>query len=1252
MNKLVKKGLAALLSAAMLMSAVPVMAADDDTAGDTDTSLMSLIPIEEKEAALVLNGYTEDEIKAMPLSVVLSKLQDNDGNYITIPDSASVLWAHFKDEEGNVIRDEYHEIGRNETVDLSEFSYTTGYTMELIIGSANQLDTENVRYIVKVYISDVVTENLNYEIYSQSANGTRTEIIPDRTSTTTAVVGGLEENMTYFIVPNHVENTAYYLGISSLAAKHPNVNVDVYTYMQYMYLMYGVSDESITEQILNQDMKKVNSGYLCVIDKPTSTEDVVNNMFVLRYTDGDGNLIKYEIEFFYVVDDISYVKGNMYSYENGTMSDIVFMDVSSVSDFDLNVDDNASVIVDDIVEGKYYMLNEGYLMDDDYYLVLTSHGVSYGDEGNSYVEKAVVGLYDSLEDASNQEDIKDQLLPTDSNAVPRGYKANYSYLNGGVQFTVFYEDGTVYKLDVRVTEYDPRYDTSKVASFDNAPIIGQADPYFRITGLKENNSELDTYIIENGGKYNLDTYYGLGYQTILINDANADLSKITPEFWPSSEVSNGVLDIYEGTSSGGSKQESGEIEKDFSNGALQYSAVWQDDSNKVRNYQVSVVKKQNGPKLYVNGPDKREIFLDDYFEQKHDIFIANIGDEELQDLKVELIDAKNVKLDDYWTVGGESNDTLAAFTTTSTVSDYSELPNVAKIRLLPSIDDKTGKISGILKISSNGGEREIELTGQAVNPDIVTTELADAVKYVPYQRLIMTNNMHEWNDVSFELVSGELPDGVALYPNGEIYGVPTETGTFNIKVKANYSRDAFESSEVELSLTVKDNTDENVDAETDVDDGYGFKTRFPDTVTGEKAETFEIEHDYDETEFKGVWLDGEKLVENVDYTVEKGSTKITIASQTISNTSNGSHTIAAEYRNSNNEVKKSAQNYTKTTTTTKSGGGGSSTPSSYKVWLEVNGGVWLQELTVKRNAVIENLPTPERAGYAFGGWFTDEALTQPFDVNTKINKTTTLYAKWIDIYTIWFIENGGEEVSDVTVQYGDPTPKLPTPIKEGYIFDGWYADENLTKAFNDDDEVLASMSLYAKWRADVAPDTVLGFDDIHETDWFYNDVNWAYNQKFMVGVSNQLFAPNESVTGGMVVTVLSRIADADVNEYGDNSFADVYENEWYTPYAKWAKAIGLVDGIPFNPPKEISREWMGIIIVRFLDYMDIDYEITDEYIKFADADEISTEAEDAIQTLYKIGIFKGKGANVMDPQGNTTRAEFAALMQRTVAFMR
>ncbi|MCI7796774.1 MAG: hypothetical protein MR528_10815, partial [Lachnospiraceae bacterium] len=43
-------------------------------------SLFSLRPLEEQDVYLVLNGYTEEELKAMPLETVLGKLVDYDGN--------------------------------------------------------------------------------------------------------------------------------------------------------------------------------------------------------------------------------------------------------------------------------------------------------------------------------------------------------------------------------------------------------------------------------------------------------------------------------------------------------------------------------------------------------------------------------------------------------------------------------------------------------------------------------------------------------------------------------------------------------------------------------------------------------------------------------------------------------------------------------------------------------------------------------------------------------------------------------------------------------------------------------------------------------------------------------------------------------------------------------------------------------------------------------------------------------------------
>ena len=63
----------------------------------------SMLPLKEVKAYLVLNGYSDEQIKAIPIKDVLSKMQDKDGNYITVPESAEVVWAHFKDNDGNTI---------------------------------------------------------------------------------------------------------------------------------------------------------------------------------------------------------------------------------------------------------------------------------------------------------------------------------------------------------------------------------------------------------------------------------------------------------------------------------------------------------------------------------------------------------------------------------------------------------------------------------------------------------------------------------------------------------------------------------------------------------------------------------------------------------------------------------------------------------------------------------------------------------------------------------------------------------------------------------------------------------------------------------------------------------------------------------------------------------------------------------------------------------------------------------------------
>lgn len=884
----------------------------------------SMLPLEEVKAYLVLNGKTDEEIANLNLDEMLGMLVDSNGNSIDVSSSATTVWRYVKSDEDGLEEYRQYTIGQNETIDLSIESGVKAYTVELIIGSANQLDDSNIRYIVKVYVTNTIQEEIGYELYLQDSNGNRSEVIPTR-KVTNVNTQLFEITANEWSVSAPETGSQYYLNISSLADEHPNVKTEVYPFWEYCFM--GTSATPITSTVLHQNMQNSNSGLAIEYGSSNAA------MLALVYFDKSEQIIGQSFVSFAAVEDSSYIEAELYQKSNSEYTDIVMFDVDHIG-----FDDIDSIFAGAGVHELCLMLKDGYSVDSDVYCVLNAHGSTYGDDANSYVLKAAEGHYDTLDAAVECEDIKEQLIPTDRTSSTRGYKADYNYKNGGVPFTIFFEDGSVWKVLVLAMEYNPKYDEGYVRSFTEDPIIGEADPWFRVTGATDSNGkEYDAYVIENGKNINMDTYYGYGYQTVFINDANADLTNLEPSFWYVN-----TKRVYAVSKDTGNKVEDGHT-RNFKDENQQYTGVIIDKegNENERNYWVTFKQLNNsGAELFVYGPNEREVILDEYFEFKHDILVANIGNAPLEDISVELRDAENVKLDPYWTIGGDGNDTLAAFTTTEKVTQYGELANIAKIRLLP---DGDGEVKGTLIIRAKGQEPVmITLNGTAQNPEIITEELDDAVKYVPYQHIIATNNMHDWVETKFSVSEGDLPAGITLNSEtGEIYGVPTvpdgdtET-TYTFTVEAKYLVEGeegyFDASYKEFELVVKPNTDENVykasdeNAEsTDPNKGYTIKQHIGTQVSDYRFELDPSEEavyisygQYDE--FVKLWLNGVLLEEDTDYTSEEGSTKITISSQTMENNTNpdGANTIAMEFRKDNNgdgkgdsgtEMNRTSQNY-------------------------------------------------------------------------------------------------------------------------------------------------------------------------------------------------------------------------------------------------------------------------------------------------------------------------------------------------------
>ncbi len=134
------------------------------------------------------------------------------------------------------------------------------------------------------------------------------------------------------------------------------------------------------------------------------------------------------------------------------------------------------------------------------------------------------------------------------------------------------------------------------------------------------------------------------------------------------------------------------------------------------------------------------------------------------------------------------------------------------------------------------------------------------------------------------------------------------------------------------------------------------------------------------------------------------------------------------------------------------------TPESQK--LEVGG-----KATKPEDPVID--------GWFFRGWHTDEECTTPFDFNTPVTSSITLYAKWEkDERRIVTFDTQGIGVAPERqkIEEGEKAVEPEPPAESGYTFGGWYSNSSCTYAFDFDKPVTGHVTVYAKWTVEVSFD--------------------------------------------------------------------------------------------------------------------------------------------------------------------------------------
>ena len=182
----------------------------------------------------------------------------------------------------------------------------------------------------------------------------------------------------------------------------------------------------------------------------------------------------------------------------------------------------------------------------------------------------------------------------------------------------------------------------------------------------------------------------------------------------------------------------------------------------------------------------------------------------------------------------------------------------------------------------------------------------------------------------------------------------------------------------------------------------------------------------------------------------------------------------------------------------------------------------------------------------------------------------------------------------------------------------------------------------------VATAAKTGFSDVAEDRWSAASIKYAVDNGYMKGVGGDKFDPEGSLTRAMVATVLWR-REGEPKPTAPSGFSDVPAGEWYADAVAWAKETGVVKGITektFEPDGLITREQLATMLFRFSSSAPVSVPERADLTPFSDDEKVSEWANEPLEWAVEAGLIKGTDGNRLAPDGDATREQFAAIIER------
>lgn len=358
-------------------------------------------------------------------------------------------------------------------------------------------------------------------------------------------------------------------------------------------------------------------------------------------------------------------------------------------------------------------------------------------------------------------------------------------------------------------------------------------------------------------------------------------------------------------------------------------------------------------------------------------------------------------------------------------------------------------------------------------------------------------------------------------------------------------------------------------------------------------------------------------------------------------------------------------------------------------------------------ALGDNMPAdPTKAGYRFVGWFykDSDGTEREFTDETIITGKMDVYAKWsviVNYYTLTYVSNGGTEYAPERYVYGTVVELDKVPVREGYAFTGWFADETLTEKI-DSIRMNYFKTVYAGWEkekaeftltyvssggTEYAPETyaegtVVALDKVPTregyvfTGWYADETlkqavtsvemtsnktvyaGWkgeyvppelnsgdhiAYVKGYVDGTVKPMNNLTRAETAMMLYRLLTDEHRAEIAAV-TNNYTDVSAKDWYneavSTMTKGGYITGYVDGT-FGGENNITRSEFIAILVRFIGVID------GAQCSYSDVP-ADHWAYDYIATATTAGWIVGSGDGKFNPDALITRAEAMTIINRVL----